>query len=83
MDNISDLVDILRGEMPEMSPAMWEKVLTLASQVYPATTLYVPAKPRRSLTDAIAENRALSDRALAEKLHCSERHIRRIRARKP
>lgn len=53
-DNLADLIDMVRREMPDVPDEVWERFAALASIRYGKTSVYIPAQKKRRHLEALA-----------------------------
>lgn len=80
-DNLRDLIELAKREMPGVPPEAWEKFLALAGNHYGGSKVYVNAPNRkRAKLELLAQLDADLDAAdLAKKLGISLRHAQRLK----
>lgn len=79
-DNLHDLVEVARREMPDVPPEVWERFIALASLRYGASRLYVAAQNKRRHLEALAAADVTQDaEQLARVLGLSVRRIQQLR----
>lgn len=80
-DNLHDVIETLRREMPDIPADVWERLAALASFHFGARRIYFPAQKKRRHLEAIAAaDAAANAEHLASVLGVSVRHARRLRA---
>jgi hypothetical protein len=78
-DNLRDLLEIARREMPDVPSEVWERFAILASLKFPATRLYVSAQKNRRHLEALAAADAHQDaERLASLLGVSVRRVQQL-----
>lgn len=82
-DNLADLIDLARREMPDIPPDVWHRFTVLASLNFGASKIYIPSQKKRHHLQTIeamaAQNEAESADAIAKLLGISVRHARRLK----
>lgn len=53
-DNLADLIDMVRREMPDVPDEVWQRFTVLASLKYGASRVYIPAQKKRRHLEAMA-----------------------------
>lgn len=82
-DNLADVIELARREMPDVPPEVWQRFAILASLNFGASKIYIPSQRKRhhltSIEAMAAENQAESAEAIARLLGISVRHARRLK----
>lgn len=79
-DNLADLIDMVRREMPDVPDEVWQRFAVLASLKYGASRVYIPAQKKRRHLEAMAAAGLDQDaEKLAQILGLSVRHARRLK----
>ncbi|MEW6612697.1 MAG: hypothetical protein AB1409_08150 [Pseudomonadota bacterium] len=79
-DNLRDLLDIARRELPDVPAEVWERLMGVASRYFPATRLYVASQRKRRQLEALARlDEEASNAELARMLGVSVRHAKRVK----
>lgn len=80
-DNLRDLIELAKRELPTIPPEEWEKFLALASRHFGTSTLYVNAPNRkRAKLELLAQLDAdLDSQTLAAKLGVSVRRAQQLK----
>lgn len=53
-DNLADLIEMVRREMPDVPDEVWQRFTLLASLKYGASRVYIPAQKKRRHLEAMA-----------------------------
>ena len=53
-DNLADLIEMVRREMPDVPDEVWQRFTLLASLKYGASRVYIPAGKKRRHLEAMA-----------------------------
>lgn len=82
-DNLFDLIELARREMPDIPPEVWQRFAVLASLNFGASKIYIPSQKKRhhlNNIEAMAQEKETeSAEAIARLLGISVRHARRLK----
>lgn len=79
-DNLQEVLDVLRREMPDVPIDVWARIERLASLRFPAQRIYIPAKKKRQHLEMLAaatEDQAAS--SVARILGVSVRRVQQLK----
>lgn len=78
-DNLFAILAHIRGELPDVPDAAWDRLQSLLSEHAGASDVYVPAQRKRSHLAAIAEAGNEPDDVLARRLGVGIRRVQQLR----
>ncbi|MDR1276392.1 MAG: hypothetical protein LBL72_08460 [Candidatus Accumulibacter sp.] len=79
-DNIHEVISVIRQSMPgELSPAQWNKILHLATQIYGTHTVYIPREKKRARLETIMDYGDEDTASLAKRLGVSQRRVQQMK----
>ena len=79
-DNLHDVIALLRAEMPDVAPEIWDRLLAIAVRHFGTQRIYIPVQKKRLHLEALAAADEDADAAqLASMLGVSVRRVRQLK----
>lgn len=79
-DNLQEVLEVLRREMPDIPMDVWARIERLASLRFPAQRIYIPArKKRHHLETLAAAAESVAATRVAELLGVSVRRVQQLK----
>lgn len=79
-DSLHDVIALLRAEMPDVAPEIWDRLLTITGRHFGAQRIYIPVQKKRLHLEALAAADEDADAAqLSSVLGVSVRRVHQLK----